>query len=187
MSECPPNKLPEENLTPAASAGQSEVRLQSPTGSQEGCVAYSSDTQSVRRAGICSTTAPTFPRPQEAEPPTSTTAGTPEGDERLSADIGKAVGSRGSVAPFTTSSSTSRPDPVTSTQAGLQSQQSVLPVNYPSDRTRFKIFPLRWFFKPRIAVGKRPVDLEARDLSVIRNVPLKIIACLVSVPSSDTG
>ncbi|KAG8937754.1 hypothetical protein FRC00_001174 [Tulasnella sp. 408] len=152
MSESPANKLPEDDLTSAISAGHSEIRLQSPTGSEG--------------------------RPREAEPPTSATLGALERDERLSADIGKTVGSGGSVNPFTTSSSTGRPDPVASTQAGLQRQESLLPVNDPSDQTRLKFSPLRRFIEPRTVVGKRPVDLEARDGNVIRDVPLQIILCL---------
>ncbi|KAG8915738.1 hypothetical protein FRC00_000722, partial [Tulasnella sp. 408] len=186
MSEPPINDPPEESSTSVTSAVQSELNLQSPNEGQGNCFTYSSDAQSVRQAGTCSTVLREVTRLQDAELPMSSIVETPEREEGLSNNIEKAVGSERSITPITTASSTSRPDPVPSTQPGLQRQQS-LPAKDPPDRAMLRLCPLRLLMKSRTVVDESSADLEARDESFTHNVPLEIILLLVSALSSDIG
>ncbi|KIO32652.1 hypothetical protein M407DRAFT_66439, partial [Tulasnella calospora MUT 4182] len=186
MVESPIDEVPEESLASATSAIQTEINLQSPAGSQRNRVTYSSDARAVRRAGTTSTVVSTFPAPQEVESSTSTPAGTLYRKEGLSIDIEKAVSGDATIIPMGPRSSTSRPDPVPSSQAGrLQRQGSLLPASDPPKWAMFDVFPLSLFIKPLLkkgknVAGKKAAKLKAKEGNVNHNIPLEITFYLSS-------
>ncbi|KAG8935197.1 hypothetical protein FRC01_007430 [Tulasnella sp. 417] len=186
MVESPIDEDPEESLASATSAIQTEINLRSPAGSQRNRVTYSSDTRPIRRAGTTSTVVSTSPAPQEVESSTSTPAGTLYRKEGLSIDIEKAVHAADSPAvPMTTRSTSSRPDPVPSIQAGVQRQSSLLPSNDPPKWAMFDVFPFSLFIKPllkkgKTVAGKKAAKLKAKEGNVNHNVPLEITFYLSS-------
>ncbi|KAG8937755.1 hypothetical protein FRC00_001175 [Tulasnella sp. 408] len=187
MSESPINDVPEESLASATSAIQTEVNLQSPVGSERNRVTYSDAKPGpVRRAGTSSTMVSNgAATPQEVESSTSTPAGTLYRKEGLSIDIEKAAGSDATIIPMVTRTSTNRPDPMPSSQAGLQRQNTLLPANDPPKWAMFDVFPLSLFIKPLLKKGKsvggkKAAKLKAKEGNVNHNIPLEITFYLSS-------
>ncbi|KAG8915737.1 hypothetical protein FRC00_000721 [Tulasnella sp. 408] len=185
MSESPINDVHEESLASATSAIQSEVNLQSPVGSERNRVTYSSDVRPgpVRRAGTSSTMVSNVAAtPQEVESSTSTPAGTLYRKEGLSIDVEKAAGSDATIIPMVTRSST---NPIPSSQAGLQRQNTLLPANDPPKWAMFDVFPFSLFIKPQLkkgksVAGKKAAKLRAKEGNVNHNIPLEITFYLSS-------